>query len=261
LLIDPFTVGAQILNFLVLVWLLKRFLYGPITRAMEAREARIHAVAEDARRLHAEAEAEGERYRRLVSEFDAQRESRLTETRRELESLERAQIRRIRGEVEAMRERWLQMLTQEQEAFLAELRTRVGHASMDVVRRVLNELADSHLEDRLITRFLHRLDELDAPELERLVIAAHADRGRMHLRTAHPLSQDGEAGLRKAVAELFGEGLGIDFSVASGLIAGVELRAGGLKVAWTIDEHLRGLEETLANVLGDRSSGTASDAP
>lgn len=107
MLIDPFTVVAQILNFLVLVWLLKRFLYGPITRVMDAREARIRAVTEDARQLHAEAEAQGDRYRKLVSGFDAERELRLTETRTELESLRREQIHEIRAEVEAMRERWL----------------------------------------------------------------------------------------------------------------------------------------------------------
>jgi F-type H+-transporting ATPase subunit b len=39
MLIDWFTVGAQVLNFLILVWLLKRFLYGPILDAIDARLA------------------------------------------------------------------------------------------------------------------------------------------------------------------------------------------------------------------------------
>lgn len=259
MLIDPFTVVAQILNFLVLVWLLKRFLYGPITRVMDAREARIRAVTEDARQLHAEAEAQGDRYRKLVSGFDAERELRLTETRTELESLRREQIHEIRAEVEAMRERWLHMLVQEREAFLAELRTRVGHASMELVRRVLTDLADSDLEDQLIVRFLDRLHELDASRCERLVAAARGDRGRMHLRTAHPLSKEGEVTLRKAVTDVFGGDPGIDFSVGSGLVAGVELRAGGLKVAWTIDDHLRELEQTLADALFDGSAEVADE--
>ena len=39
--IDWITVAAQIVNFLILVWLLQHFLYGPITRAMQRREQRI----------------------------------------------------------------------------------------------------------------------------------------------------------------------------------------------------------------------------
>ena len=37
MLIDWFTVGAQALNFLILIWLLKRFLYRPVLAAIEAR--------------------------------------------------------------------------------------------------------------------------------------------------------------------------------------------------------------------------------
>ena len=48
MLIDWFTVGAQVLNFLILVWLLKRFLYKPILNAIDAREKRIAAELADA---------------------------------------------------------------------------------------------------------------------------------------------------------------------------------------------------------------------
>ena len=48
MLIDWFTVGAQALNFIILVWLLKRFLYKPILNAVDAREKRIAAELADA---------------------------------------------------------------------------------------------------------------------------------------------------------------------------------------------------------------------
>ena len=48
MLIDWFTVGAQVLNFVVLVWLLKRFLYKPVLNAIDAREKRVAAEAADA---------------------------------------------------------------------------------------------------------------------------------------------------------------------------------------------------------------------
>ncbi len=48
MLIDWFTVGAQALNFLILVWLMKRFLYKPILNAIDAREKKIAAELADA---------------------------------------------------------------------------------------------------------------------------------------------------------------------------------------------------------------------
>jgi len=58
MLIDWFTVGAQIVNFLILVWLLKHFLYKPILDAIDAREKRIAAELADADAKKAEAEKE-----------------------------------------------------------------------------------------------------------------------------------------------------------------------------------------------------------
>ena len=56
MLIDWFTVGAQVLNFLILVWLLKHFLYKPILNAIDAREKRIAAELADAEAKKAEAQ-------------------------------------------------------------------------------------------------------------------------------------------------------------------------------------------------------------
>ena len=58
MLIDWFTVGAQIVNFLILVWLLKHFLYKPILNAIDAREKRIAAELADADTKKADAEKE-----------------------------------------------------------------------------------------------------------------------------------------------------------------------------------------------------------
>lgn len=48
MLIDWFTVIAQVVNFLILVWLLKRFLYQPILNAIDAREQRVATELADA---------------------------------------------------------------------------------------------------------------------------------------------------------------------------------------------------------------------
>src|SRR5271169_6389217 len=73
MLIDWFTVGAQALNFIILVWLMKRFLYQPILHAIDAREKRIATELADADAKKAEAQKERDEFQRKNEEFDQQR--------------------------------------------------------------------------------------------------------------------------------------------------------------------------------------------
>jgi F-type H+-transporting ATPase subunit b len=73
MLIDWFTVGAQALNFLILMWLLKRFLYHPILAAIDAREQRIAAQLADAEAKEAEANKERDEFLQKNVTFDKER--------------------------------------------------------------------------------------------------------------------------------------------------------------------------------------------
>ncbi|TFH06225.1 MAG: F0F1 ATP synthase subunit B, partial [Methanosarcina sp.] len=82
-LIDWFTVVAQVINFLVLVWLMKRFLYVPILNAIDTREERISTELASADANKAEARKEQEEFKRKNEEFDRQRAALLNKAREE----------------------------------------------------------------------------------------------------------------------------------------------------------------------------------
>ncbi len=83
MLIDWFTVAAQALNFLILAWLLKRFLYQPILQAIDAREKRIALALADADRKMAEAEQERDAFQIKNEEFARQRDALLIQAVKE----------------------------------------------------------------------------------------------------------------------------------------------------------------------------------
>lgn len=80
-LIDWFTVIAQVINFLILVWLLKRFLYKPILNAIDAREKRVADELANADTKKAEAEKEKEEFKHKNEEFDQQRSALLNKAK------------------------------------------------------------------------------------------------------------------------------------------------------------------------------------
>jgi F-type H+-transporting ATPase subunit b len=79
MLVDWFTVVAQALNFLILVWLMKRFLYKPILHAIDQREQRIAAELADADAKKAEAQKERDEFQHKNEEFDKQRAALLSQ--------------------------------------------------------------------------------------------------------------------------------------------------------------------------------------
>jgi hypothetical protein len=95
MLIDWFTVGAQVVNFLILVWLLKRFLYKPILHAIDERERRIAKELADADTRKTEAEKERDKFQKRNDEFDEQREELLSKAKGEARAESRAPPRGI----------------------------------------------------------------------------------------------------------------------------------------------------------------------
>jgi F-type H+-transporting ATPase subunit b len=249
-LIDPFTLGAQIVNFLILVWLLRRLLYGPITRAMAAREARIREELDDAARLRAEAEAEGTRYRELVAAFEANQTTRLAEARADLERWRKEHTQAVRAEVEAVRDRWQQALQQEKDAFLLELRRRAGDQILDVARRALSDLGDADLESHVTARFLTEIRSLTSDARAQLMTAAETVGHRIQVRTASRLDAAARQRLQDELANVLGRDLAVEFDTSPALVAGVELRAGGYKVAWSVHDYLQSLEDAVAETFG-----------
>lgn len=254
--LDWITVAAQIVNFLVLVWLLHRFLYGPVVRAMDAREARIAERLREARQAREEAEAESGRYRQMQEKLEKEREDRLAEAREQAEKVRKSLQAEAREEVAVKRAEWSRNLADEQEAFLADLQERAAEAFSAMARRALSDLADARLEDQIARRFLKALAELDRSDLDR--IRAECERaGRpAAVRSAFDLSPARRKQVKSALERSLGADVDIVFERSSRLVCGIELRVGGQMVRWSLDSFLDELEGELRAAVERRTPAT-----
>ena len=130
MLIDWFTVFAQILNFLVLVYLLKRFLYGRIIRAMDEREKTIALGLEEAQQKKDDAQQEMDRYIAKNKELDDHRQALLAGMKEEVEAHRKDLMNDARKQVETVRVAWYQSLERENRPFL--MTCANGQASIPV---------------------------------------------------------------------------------------------------------------------------------
>lgn len=247
MLIDWFTVLAQIINFLVLVFLLRRFLYRPLLNAMQEREERIASRFREAETLAEEAEREVERCRQKQQEIDERREELLSRAREEAESLQEELMSEARWQSQQARSDWQEQLQRERSFFMRSLRQRAGRELLAISRRALADMADAELEQRMVGLFIQHLRELDDERRAAMAESVHRSDDGAVIHSAFALPAEA----RQEIAELVRRQLAADdsaqvrFQESPDLIAGFELRAEGRKLAWTLDSYLEGLEESL----------------
>jgi F-type H+-transporting ATPase subunit b len=253
-LIDWFTVIAQVINFLVLVALLRRFLYGPIVKAMDERQAHIVAKSEEAEAERTRAEQEAQSYRHRRQELEDGREALLVEAKSEAEARRVEMVAAARAEVDEVRERWHRSILQEKESFLDDLRRRAGAGAVDVARRALADLAGANLERQVVEVFVQRLRHMEQGEREMVARAVRDSEDGVVIQSAFAIPEEIRQRITRELREQVPVAAAVSFETAPNLISGIELRAHGGKIGWSIEDYLETLEKSLAEALADEAS-------
>jgi F-type H+-transporting ATPase subunit b len=243
--IDWITVAAQIVNFLILVYLLKRFLYRPVTNTMARREQRISDRLEGARQREQEARLEAQRYRERKKGLEEKSEAVLTEARQQAEKERRAQLEEVRQEREELRRQWQGQVEREKAEFLRTLRVQVTDAVSAIVRRVLGDLAHAQLERQVVEVFLSRLESMS--EADRRHFRGGA--GPVDIITAGELNEDERRRIARSVNDTLGMVGEVRFQQSSEILFGIELRFGGRKFAWTASDYMRAFKSRMEKAL------------
>lgn len=249
MLIDWFTVIAQIINFLILVALLRRFLYRPILNAMSEREAKIAAAMERAEAARMEATREAERYRRQYRELQDRREEMLRQAREEVQAWRKSQIAEARNEIRDLRARWYSALQKDKEAFVQDLRQRIARQVSAIARRALADLANTDLEQQAIDVFIDRLRALDEHRRNAIAAAIRAAAGEVVVISAFDTHPESRRRIREVLRDRLADDLQVRFETRPELICGVELFAEGYKIGWSLENYLESIEESLAEAL------------
>jgi len=259
-LINWFTVAAQIVNFLILVALLKRFLYGPIVAAMTARESKIAANLTEARQKRQEAEQTEASLSEKIREIEEQRQEMLSVAGRQAEAYKKELFSQARQEVDEIRNKWAASLKREKETFLQNLKQSLAREVLVITRRALREMGNVELEQQLIEVFLDRLRQLAPEEQTAIRESVKGIGGELLITTAFELSEEIRRKIATQVQSQFGPGLAFRFATSVELLAGIELLTGSRKLAWSHGSFLDSLEETLSQAFQELEKSDKHEA-
>jgi F-type H+-transporting ATPase subunit b len=258
--IDWFTLIAQVVNFVILLLLLKHFLFDRIVATMDERREKIAKRLSSAEEKEKEAEEQLQTYRRQQQELEGKRDEILAEAREEARQKRQDMLEEARQEVEKQKHNWQQSLERQRESFAGELRQQLGEQVYAVSRRVLSDLADSEVEKQIVEKFVQQLGELDDDKRKLMASAIKELKGDLKVATSFEPSAADKKKITEAIRSELADGVQTSYEVSSDFVGGIVIDANSQRLAWTIDGYLRDLEsqlsETLRNVSGDRSTSS-----
>jgi len=225
MLIDWFTVAAQAVNFLVLVWLLQHFLYKPILTAIDARESKIAAALTAAAAGQAESQKSSDELAAKLKAFDDEGAARLAQAKLEVQQ-EREKL------LDAARREAADLVAQQRGALRTDAAS-IGDRMAGLA--TIEERLGSVLNDRLLklskeTKAAFRA-ALDQSAMSAVV------RSRVAMRDAE------KATLSKTVNETFSADVHLEFETVPAADYGIDLSAGGQRLAWGIAEYIKEFQE------------------
>jgi F-type H+-transporting ATPase subunit b len=261
MLIDWFTVGAQIVNFLILVWLLKHFLYKPILDAIDAREKRIAAELADADTKKTDAEKERTDFEDKNKALDQQRSALLGKAADEAKAERGRLIDQAKKDADSLRATQADALRGDQIRLGSEITILAEKEVFAIARKALADLATVSLEERVGEVFTRRLRELDPKAKELLGTAIKNSSQPALVRSAFDLPSDQKAAIQNALNETFSVVVRIEFEESQDAICGIELTANGQKIAWSISSYLAGLSKKVSDLVDAQSPPAIEATP
>jgi F-type H+-transporting ATPase subunit b len=241
------TFVLEIINFLVLVWILKRFLYKPVLDMIARRRAGIDKTLADAKALQEEAEQLQEQYEGRLASWEKERQKARETLSRELDAERANKLAALHTVLEREREKTRVAEARRQADAMARMEETALQQGARFATRLLEETAGPETQARLVEYVLNELTRLPEERLEALRSSYGMGTEKIAVASAFVLPDEQQQKIRKALASVAGRNMPISFKQDSELLAGVRISIG----AWVLGANLRDELDGFASLAHD----------
>jgi F-type H+-transporting ATPase subunit b len=238
----PFLI-SQLVNFGILLIVLRLFLWKPLMQRLEDRKELLAKQKEDAEAIAAtRSEIEQER-EHVLSEARSESEQLLAEARKEA----RAVADQVREETRQEKERLLAQAKEEAEEernrLLGQMREQIASLAIAAANKLVGEALDERRQRMLVDTFFSGVRE---GRVEVLPTDVEQVSGPVVVTSALPLTEEETSSVRTDLASRVGEGVEIVFKVDPQILGGLIVRVGDRLIDGSVAGRLEQLHESLA---------------
>lgn len=158
--VDFRLVVIQAVGFLILLYLLRKYLFGRILALIQTRKEEIQSTYAHAEKDRTEAGRLRQDYEKRLTEAEEEAERRLNSAVQEAKMISAEIIEKTRQEAEAIKLKAQETIELERKKALAEIRNQVVNLSMLVTHKLIQQSVSQEGAERLVDKFIHEVEEL-----------------------------------------------------------------------------------------------------
>jgi len=237
------TLVLEIINFLVLVWILQRFLYRPVLDVIARRQQTIEGKLAEAKRLNDEAEALKQQYGSRLATWETEKRDAQSELAAQIGDERTKRLQELDASLERERERRqvADARKLEEQRVAAERQALQGAAAFS--SRILAEASGAELEQRLVALTLDEIDKLPDTALARLRAQWGSELESIDVASAFDLSSADRQSLEQRLVRICGKPVPVSFRRDESLLAGLCIEIGAWVIAANVRDELKGFAE------------------
>jgi len=233
----------EIINFLVLIWILKRFFYKPVLEVIARRRAGIEKTLEDAQSLHNDANALQEHYENRLADWDQEQQAARKTLDEEIQIERERQMSALRTTLEEEREKFWFVEQRKLEASRFQNEKTALMQGAQFTAKLLTVVSSPELERRLIDLFLDELSSLSTEQLSKIQDAAGKSPDHIIVTSAYLLDSDKRQALEHALHETIAISGPVHYEQDKTLLAGLRINVGAWILRANLLDELKGFTD------------------
>ncbi|BBP46904.1 ATP synthase subunit b [Thiosulfatimonas sediminis] len=224
----------EIINFVLLMWILKHFLYRPVLNALQKRRETVDNTLQEALDKSAQAEELKTQYQQRLQAWEKEKNQLRQDLQQDLDSMRSEQQQRLREELQAQQEKFEINQQQTQEQTQQHYQSVAHRQGAEFAAKLLRTLSGVETEERLFDALMEQLDALDSQQIKNLQKTCDSDSGQVDVCSAYPLSEKNRQALQTKLEQLCPQPLKIHYQQDPELISGVRIHLG----VWSLRMNL-----------------------
>ena len=229
------TFALEIVNFLILVWLLARFLYRPVMNIIDRRQQEIRKQLSAADAARKEAESLRQNHQDTLTAWDREK----TAARKQLQDVIAAERRQLLEEMQRDIDQEREKAGILNERQMEDAKNNMARAALQqgaiFCSRLFSRLADPELEAAIVDMVIADLDTLPPAQREQLKKNHGANSNGIIVYSAFSVTDQKKAILDQKLAAVTGTSVRCSYKHAPELIAGLRIKVG----AWQLQANLQ----------------------
>ena len=237
--LDWTTFILEIINFLVLVWILQRFLYRPVMNVVAQRRTTISQSLQEAQTTQQQATELKAQYENRLTDWQKEREAARKQLGDEIEAERQKLMAQLQTELAEQRRKEQVLAARRDENLLREARQQAQVLSEQFAAKLLSRIAGPAVEGRLLEMLLEDLTGLPEEQRKNLAAAYRDNQAPVQVISAFPLNDAQRQALSAGLQKALGTAINCEFREDPAVVAGVSVHIGAHYLQANLKEELR----------------------